>query len=88
MAANAPLAKVRITPQQDVAIEGIPDPLEGWLVTHSDGFWHLFVVAKKQHELLSIPDEKVLVVRTGSEEVSSMKVAGEEDTKPDVGKDK
>jgi hypothetical protein len=71
MVAKPPLVKVRITQQQPVTIEGIPDPLEGWLVAHSDGYWHLFVVANKQRELLSIPDDKVLVARMGSEEAAS-----------------
>jgi hypothetical protein len=48
-----------------VAMKQGPNPLEGWLVAHSDGFWHLFPDESK--ELQSIPDEQVHVARTGGE---------------------
>jgi hypothetical protein len=38
-----------------------PQPVVGRLVTHSDGFWHLF---DKERNLLSIPDEQVSAVQT------------------------
>jgi hypothetical protein len=53
--------------------------IEGQLVAHSDGFWHIFVGAEGQHELQSIPDSKVLAVcMLGDVETTTP----EEDTKP------
>jgi len=77
---SLPLAKVKVTKQTESKIQGDPHPLEGWLVAHSDGFWHLFVVAGEQKEqkeqlhayeqcqLLSIPDATVLEMRMLAEE--------------------
>jgi hypothetical protein len=77
------LPEVVITTPPDIATKDIPNPLEGWLVAHSDGFWHLFVIAKEGRELLSIPDDKVLVVRMLAEEAATSEDAKlEEDTKP------
>lgn len=39
--------------------EGTPK-LVGWLIAHSDGYWHLF---DSQHVLLSVPDERVIEAR-------------------------
>jgi hypothetical protein len=50
-AAAPPLPKVEIT-KRDKG-EAVPDPLKGYLVAHSDGFWHLF---NEKNQLLSIPD--------------------------------
>jgi hypothetical protein len=61
--AYPPLPEVVITMQPEPSVEGVPDHLEGWLVAHSDAYWHLFVIGEAQRELLSIPDDKVLVVR-------------------------
>jgi hypothetical protein len=77
VAAKPPLPRVRITKRSEVAPLQLPDPLEGLLVTHSDGFWHLF---DENNELLSVPDDKVLVVRMGPEEAASKKAAREEET--------
>jgi hypothetical protein len=48
-----------------VAMKKDSNSLEGWLVAHSDGYWHLFLGESK--ELQSIPDEQVRVARTGEE---------------------
>jgi len=80
-----PLPKVKVTKQNEGKIEGVPDPLEGLLVAHSDGFWHLLVLAREQkqqkqqldlyeqREFLSVPDATVLAVRTlaGEDAVTS-----------------
>jgi hypothetical protein len=58
-----PLPKVQVIKQPADALEGIRNPVEGWLIAHSDGFWHLFVVVEKQPEFLSVPDDQVLAVR-------------------------
>jgi hypothetical protein len=64
IAASPPLPKVRVTKHPDDTLaEGAPDPMEGWLVAHNDGFWHLFVFANEQHELLAVPDNDVAAVR-------------------------
>lgn len=39
----------------------------GWLVAHSDGYWHLF---DSQHVLLSIPDERVVEARVDDPGIS------------------
>jgi len=61
--AKPPLPKVEITKQAASTTEENSNPteVEGHLVTHSDGFWHLF---DNHNELLSIPDDLVLEVRT------------------------
>jgi hypothetical protein len=64
--AQPPLPKVVLAKQDGPTIEEVPDSLEGRLVAHSDGFWHLFV--EEQHELLSIPDDKVLGARFPAKE--------------------
>jgi hypothetical protein len=58
-----PMAARAIPPLPWVKISKNPpgDALEeGRLVTHSDGFWHLF---DKNNDLLSIPDERVSEIR-------------------------
>jgi hypothetical protein len=62
MAAIPPLPKVSVAKQDGVVLNDLPDPLVVWLVAHTDGVWHLFIEADR--ELLSIPDDKVLTVRT------------------------
>jgi hypothetical protein len=88
--ASLPLPRVKVTKQPEGKIEGAPHPLEGWLVAHSDGFWHLLVVAKKQkeqlhpyeqREFLSIPDANVLEVRMLAEEDTATSTTRNEDTK-------
>lgn len=70
--ARPSLPKVRIIKRPGYTIaEGEPSPLEGWLVAHSDGFWHLFVRIEKQHEMLSVPDDTVLAVQMLPEEAAS-----------------
>jgi hypothetical protein len=64
--AAPPLPTVRIT-RQDTEPEE-ETIIEGALVAHSDGFWHLF---NEHSELLSIPDEKVLEARTGGKALTS-----------------
>lgn len=39
-----------------------PTSLDGYLVGHSDGYWHFFV--ERESSLLSIPDERVAEART------------------------
>jgi hypothetical protein len=67
---------------------------KGWLVAHSDGFWHVFLAESR--ELQSIPDEKVRLARTGEEgqtppakkeAVPSEEAPPEEDAKPGAGED-
>jgi len=70
--ADPPLPKVSITSPAKVAIEGVPVPLEGYLVAHIDGFWHLF--DEQRNELLSIPDDKVLVARIPREQDTTLMV--------------
>jgi hypothetical protein len=65
VAADAPLPDVTITKQIDGAPEGVSESLEGRLVAHSDGFWHLF---DENDILLSIPDDRVLEVQMEPEE--------------------
>jgi len=60
---DPPLPPVTITVQSDTAMKEHPNPIEGRLVTHRDMFWHLFT---EKNELLSIPDDQVLAVRTGT----------------------
>jgi MFS family permease len=58
---SPPLPRVQITKHPpEGRREVIPPPLQGHLVSHSDGFWHLFDV---NNALLSIPDDQVLAVR-------------------------
>jgi hypothetical protein len=58
---SPPLPRVKITRTQPEDAKGNISPsLEGYLVTHANGFWHLF---DKNNELLAIPDEQVLEVR-------------------------
>jgi hypothetical protein len=91
--AAPPLPKVQITKQpEEVPIEGAPDPLEGWLVAHSDGFWHLFprFPTDEEHldlihrDLISIHDDKALVVRTFGKEVAPAKGPSEADGQRDA----
>lgn len=57
---DLPFPRVRIALKDEgVTLKGVR--LEGQLVAHSDGFWHLF--SDKDKEFLSIPDERVLAVR-------------------------
>ena len=65
IAVDPPLPRVRITGQPGTNIEGVSNPINGHLVTHSDGFWYFF---DENDELLSIPDDKVLVARIVREE--------------------
>jgi hypothetical protein len=58
VAAEPPLPKVEIT-RRDRGEEAI-NPPKGYLVAHSDGFWHLF---NEKNQLLSIPDDEVSSVR-------------------------
>jgi hypothetical protein len=60
IALDPPLPLVTLTTQVDAATKEASPSLRGHLVTHSDGFWHLF---DANDELLSIPDEQVLAVR-------------------------
>jgi hypothetical protein len=60
--------------------------LDGYLVTHADGFWYLMIVDDDKHnELQSIPDTEVSEVRTigeddiGCTEASAPPEAGPED---------
>ena len=74
--ASPPLPEVQIIKHPEDTTEGVPDKLEGSLVAHSDEFWHLFVDAdeahqeqrddtgEKRYDLISIFDEKTLLVRT------------------------
>jgi hypothetical protein len=66
-----PLPAVRIYRGPDVAC------LEGYLVTHTDGFWYLMVGDAGAHkELQTIPDTKVSEVRTiGENEIGCKKAA-------------
>lgn len=94
LAASAPLPSVRIVEQPDSRIEGVAVPLEGWLVAHSDGFWHLFpripTDENEEHrdfgrrDLISIPDDKTVVVRTFGEEVAPAKGSSEADGQQDA----
>jgi hypothetical protein len=55
-----PLPEVEITEQPGGdTTKGNASPTRGYLVAHSDGFWHLF---DQNKALLSIPDERVLQV--------------------------
>jgi hypothetical protein len=60
---NPPLPKVEITKKAGATMEANSSPpdVAGHLITHSDGFWYLF---DGNNELLSIPDDQVLEVRT------------------------
>jgi hypothetical protein len=58
VAAEPPLPKVEIT-RRDRGEEAL-NPPKGYLVAHSDGFWHLF---NEKNQLLSIPDDEVSSVR-------------------------
>jgi hypothetical protein len=64
--ADPPLPKVQLTQQHKASIEGVPDPLVGWLVVHREGC--LLVLAKEQRKLLSIPADKLLVVQMPAED--------------------
>jgi hypothetical protein len=63
LVADPPLPKVEITKQPGATgeVHSYPTEVEGYLVTHSDGFWHLF---DGNNKFLSIPDAQVLQVRT------------------------
>jgi hypothetical protein len=54
---NAPLPWVEMMTTKDSA-KDYPD--EGWLVAHSDGYWHVF---NKEGVLVAIPDDKMQRVR-------------------------
>jgi hypothetical protein len=58
-------------------------PLKGYLVTHADGFWHLFDI--EHHQLLSIPDAQVSIVQLAGEAESrrSEDSASPEETTPE-----
>ena len=56
-----PLPKVAITKQAGATTDEDLNPTKGHLVAHSDGFWYLF---DQHNDLLSIPDDQVLAVRT------------------------
>ena len=95
VSASVPLPKVRITKQPDVIIEGVADPLEGWMVAHSDGYWHLFPRCPTDEneelpgdlihrDLISIPDDKAVVVRTFGVEVAPAKDPSEADGQRDA----
>jgi hypothetical protein len=64
--------------------------LDGYLVTHADGFWYLMTETDDKHnELQTIPDTEVSEVRTigdddiGCTEASALPEAGpEDDAKP------
>jgi hypothetical protein len=58
VAAEPPLPKVEIT-RRDRGEEAL-NPPKGYLVAHSDGFWHLF---NEKNQLLSNPDDEVSSVR-------------------------
>ncbi len=62
---DPPLPRVEIRlkeerPKED--IDQVSNYCVGRLVAHTDGFWHLFV--ENQERLLSIPDDRVIAVRT------------------------
>jgi len=73
-----PLPAVRIYRGPDVAC------LDGHLVTHADGFWYLMVGDGDAHkELQTIPDTKVLEVRTiGENEIGCKKAAAPPEALP------
>jgi hypothetical protein len=79
-----PWAKIAKRPPEGSGQRTLP-PLEGHLVAHSDGFWHLFVGTEEQHELLSVPDSEALSVYTlGELQTTTMaETAPEEHEKPD-----
>jgi hypothetical protein len=87
--AHPPLLEVRIDMQAEgSATEGAGTSLKGRLVSHGDGFWHLF---DKDAILLSIPDDRVISVQIpgrphGREEAASVHTDPEEDTEPSVEK--
>lgn len=57
-----PFPQVIITRKSEANVHPqTPQHVQGHLVTHRDGFWHLF---DEDMELLSIPDEQVSAVRT------------------------
>jgi hypothetical protein len=59
-----PLPRVKLEMNEESAAgKKIGNPCQGWLVAHSDGFWHLLL--EESGELQSIPDERVLLARTG-----------------------
>jgi hypothetical protein len=63
--------------------------IRGRLVSHSEGFWHLFVEPNSEvsYELLAIPDSEVLTVRIiGAADANRAEVAkvnAERDTERD-----
>jgi len=75
LAANPPLPKVEISKHAGATMEGDSGAIKGYLVAHTDGFWHLLV---ENNQLLSIPDAHVLAVQTGGK----VDVTPAEDTKP------
>jgi hypothetical protein len=81
------------TSSPSIAMKQGSNPLVGWLVAHSDGYWHLFL--DESRELQSIPDEKVRLARTGEEgqtppwkkeAASSEEATPEKEEKPGEGK--
>ena len=62
--ATPPLPNVSVKKRPEALKEWDLDPTVGHLVAHTDGFWHLF---NTDNELLSIPDDQVLDVRTVGE---------------------
>jgi len=79
---DPPLPHIKIHTQSLDKVGAAPaNLLEGHLVAHSDGFWHVF---DEHNELLSIPDTQVLAVRT----VEKAGVASAEDTKPMLEKER
>jgi hypothetical protein len=49
----------------------------GWLVAHSDGYWHLF---DSRHVLLSVPDERVIEARVDDPGISEQLEASSKST--------
>jgi hypothetical protein len=58
--ATPPLPRVDIIKKDEGNRDENSDPLKGYLVAHSAGFWHLFAENK---DLLAIPDDQVSYVR-------------------------
>jgi hypothetical protein len=97
MWSRPPLPRVwlKMNKEESAATKDKAPPSVVWLVAHNEGFWHLLL--EKSGELQSIPDEQVLVARTGGkdhatpakkEAASTEKAPREEDTKPGVGEDR
>jgi hypothetical protein len=70
-----PLPRVKLEISgESAATNDNSTPSEGWLVAHSDGFWHL--ILEESGELQSIPDGQVLLVRTGGRKVLVVPTGG------------